>query len=538
MQPEGRGRRGSPGLCDGHHTGDLAALEAAGLDAGFDSGGEVSGRIRLADVEALAAVPGVERITMEPRVRLLDGTVAEMRVPWKVPPTAPWPGRGANVIVAVIDTGIDIFHDSFRKADNTTRILEIWDQDITAAGGANPPAGFQQIGKVYNAAAINAALAGSPPFNTIDNNGHGTHVAGIAAGNGRQDDRCSFPGRYVGVAPEADLVICRAIALPNGQSGAIRDALNWCAQAGTRNVDATHPVPRPVVINCSFGSDIGPHDGTAFLDRLVDQLLRPAGGPPPGLAVVVAAGNEGAGTTHENGIVAANGSATVAFTMPPGSSVADILDIWYNGTATLSVTLTAPPNPAVPGPNTVGPIAPGAGRLALPARADDDRRHRVDERRQEEHPDQLQHPAEDLGAAGTVAAHADRDRRDRGGVGRLDRDLAHRPVPDLRPGRERPGPAADRHRRLARHVAQRHHRRQLQGRRRHAFRQFLARAGCASRPERRSASSSRRSPRPAPRSPRRGAATTRTATPRAATSGSSTSRARAWPRRTWRASSR
>src|SRR5262245_17048864 len=183
--------------------GDAAALRDAGLQTGFDSGGKISGLIAFPDVERLEAVPGVKWIAMQPRVQiLLDGTVSEMRVPWKVPPTTPWPGKGAGVIVAIIDTGIDIFHESFKTAGGETRILELWDQGATT-GGSAPPAAFAQIGRVYSKPNINAALSAGPPFTSIDNNGHGTHVAGIAAGNGSQDDRCSFPGRYVGVAPEA-----------------------------------------------------------------------------------------------------------------------------------------------------------------------------------------------------------------------------------------------------------------------------------------------------------------------------------------------
>ena len=255
------------------YQGEVAPLRDAGLRTGFDSGGKIFGLIALRNVDALAAVPGVVSIVMEPRVKiLLDGTIKEMRVPWKVPPTEPWPGKGANVIVAVIDTGIDIFHDSFRKADNTTRILELRDQ-AAAAGGSNPPAGFTQVGRVYSKENIRDGLTAGPPFASVDTIGHGTHVAGIAAGNGRQDDRCSFPGRYVGVAPEADLVIVKAIGIPNP---AIRDAFQWCAQAGARHGG------KAVVINCSFGSDTGPHDGTSDIDDFVDEIRarrRSAGGP-------------------------------------------------------------------------------------------------------------------------------------------------------------------------------------------------------------------------------------------------------------------
>jgi hypothetical protein len=102
----------------------IAPLRDAGLETGFDSGGVVSGLIEFRNIEKLAALPDVVRIVQEPKVKIgLDGTIKEMRIPWKVPPTTPWPGKGAGVIVAVIDTGIDIFHESFRKADGTTRIL-------------------------------------------------------------------------------------------------------------------------------------------------------------------------------------------------------------------------------------------------------------------------------------------------------------------------------------------------------------------------------------------------------------------------------
>jgi subtilisin family serine protease len=341
------------------YTGDLKSLRAAGLEAGFDHDGVVSGLIALGDVEKLAALPNVVRIMREPKPRAgLDGTLKEMRVPWKVPPTTPWPGKGAGVIVAVIDTGIDIFHESFRKPDGKTRILELWDQGATT-GGSAPPTGFTATrGRVYSENDINTALGGDPPFHSIDDDGHGTHCAGIAAGNGKQDDRCSFPGHYVGVAPEADIVVVKYLGVSNGSS---REALHWCAQAGARHKDSSNR-DKPVVISCSWGSAYGPHDGTGDGDKEIDEILAPTTGPspPPGVAIVWLAGNSGNEESHDSGTVPANGSVTVPFTVREGSVQGDHLEIWYNGTSTLHLDLTAPPSQQFPGTRSTGDIGPGA----------------------------------------------------------------------------------------------------------------------------------------------------------------------------------
>ena len=110
-------------------------------------------------------------------------------------------------MVGVVDTGIDIFHHAFRNTDGTTRILSLWDQTLTAQAGEAPPAGFT-FGVEFTAATINAALtSGASSFRSTDTDGHGSHVAGIAAGNGSASGNCHGTGYYIGVAPAADLVI-------------------------------------------------------------------------------------------------------------------------------------------------------------------------------------------------------------------------------------------------------------------------------------------------------------------------------------------
>ncbi|HEX2730992.1 MAG TPA: S8 family serine peptidase [Polyangiaceae bacterium] len=338
------------------HQGDLEALEQAGLRGGYEVNGRVAGQIAFADLGRLATLPGLTRVTMQPNVRKgLDESIPETRVPWKL--ASGFPGKGHGVIIAVIDTGIDIFHESFRLPGNKTRILELWDQTATV-GGLPPPTGT--LGRLYKKEHIEPALvagpAATPAFGSIDTNGHGTHVAGIAAGNGSQDDRCSNPGKYVGVAPEADLVIVKAIDVPISDVDA---ALRWCAQAGARNGG------KPVVINCSWGALLGAHDGHDFDDQIVDSILLPSGNgsAAPGLAIVVCAMNEGYGDTHESGRLESNtlpgSTATIAFEMPANSTAPDPINIWYDSIGSFTVTVTAPASTAFPGTRTTGPFAPG-----------------------------------------------------------------------------------------------------------------------------------------------------------------------------------
>ncbi len=128
---------------------------------------------------------------------------------------------GAGCLVAVIDSGIDYAHPDFCNADGTTRIAALWDQTLQASAlnaaksetnsemEYKSPEGYAH-GTLFTRKEINLALAEQDPtirqklVPSRDISGHGTHVAGIAAGNGR-----ASMGKYRGVAFEADLLIVK-----------------------------------------------------------------------------------------------------------------------------------------------------------------------------------------------------------------------------------------------------------------------------------------------------------------------------------------
>lgn len=197
--------------------------------------------------------------------------------------------QGAGVIIAVIDSGIDLLHPDFWTNQGESRILALWDQqenrDNLEIEGKRfyAPKGYDR-GIVFFNEDITQYAAKIP---SIDTSGHGTHVAGIAAGNGR-----ASRGRYVGVAPQADLLIVkigRDTLTGFSRTTQIMEAVNWCMEfAKTRG--------QPIVINLSFGNNYGSHAGDSlletYLDVMADSYI---------CSIVTGTGNEGAERIHVGG---------------------------------------------------------------------------------------------------------------------------------------------------------------------------------------------------------------------------------------------
>ena len=121
--------------------------------------------------------------------------------------------RGRGVLIGFIDTGIDYTNPLFQNPDGTTRISSIWDQSLPEDRDILPPGvpdrypgSGASYGTEYTREQINAALASDTPLALVpstDTNGHGTFLAGIAAGG-------SLPAQdFTGAAPESELVVVK-----------------------------------------------------------------------------------------------------------------------------------------------------------------------------------------------------------------------------------------------------------------------------------------------------------------------------------------
>jgi subtilisin family serine protease len=212
-----------------------------------------------------------------------------------------------------------------------------WYQDNTAG---RPNFNPYNYGRLYTEAAINTALGQANPYGTGANqiccepwhrvnldgsisSEHGTHCAGIAVGNGREQNLNTAPV-HVGAAPQATIIYVRTQLLDNDMSrdatweDAILDGIEFCLTAA-----AFHGMP--IVISISQGNNLGPHNGASDFDQAVDNLLNSFFDR----SVVIAAGNDNDRDGYRTDQIAA--SSTANFRITDNRNTAMHLDIWYSG---------------------------------------------------------------------------------------------------------------------------------------------------------------------------------------------------------------
>ncbi|HEX8514597.1 MAG TPA: S8 family peptidase [Bacteroidia bacterium] len=202
---------------------------------------------------------------------------------------------GSGVVIGIIDTGIDFTHPDFRDSLGNSRIDFLWDQSL--AQDTNTPMPYN-YGQEWTNIQIDSGLASA--HNDLNYSGHGTHVAGIAVGNGLAT------GTHTGVAPKADIIVV-AIDFSSNSSTLISDAVDYIYSRAAA-------MGKPCVINASLGDYYGSHDG----QDLQAQMIRSMIDSQAGLAFVAAAGNGGNVPFHLGYTVTTDTSFT--YVEPSGSS--------------------------------------------------------------------------------------------------------------------------------------------------------------------------------------------------------------------------
>ena len=243
---------------------------------------------------------------------------------------------GKGVLIGVIDSGIEYANADFRQEDGATRIRFLWDQTVEGT----PPEGYR-IGSEFSAEQINEAL--QQPNRTmrlqkvpsVDSSGHGTAVAGVAAGNGRNSG-----GRYRGAAPDAELIIVK-LGNPGGvgfpRTAELMQAVDYIVQKAEM-------LQMPVSVNISFGNTYGAHNGTSLPERFLDAAAQIGR-----TLISVGTGNEGAEAGHTSGFVREGEETSVPLGVQERQG-AFSLQLWTDYTDVIGVTIKTPSG------ERVGPI--------------------------------------------------------------------------------------------------------------------------------------------------------------------------------------
>ena len=290
----------------------------------------------------LAAVPGVEFIE-KPKSLYFQAETGRITSCIDTVQFPPLSLRGRGVLVGIIDSGIDYENPDFRNEDGSTRIAALWDQSLPG----NPPRGYDR-GSEYTREQINEALEEENRevrrrlLPSIDVSGHGTAVAGIAAGNGRGSEGT----RYRGAAPDAELVVVKmGTPRPGGFSRTTELMLGV-----DYIIKKAMEMRLPVAVNISFGNTYGSHDGTSLVERFLNAAANTWKN-----VICVGSGNEGVSAGHAAGTVRDDEETIVELAVQerePSLSV----QIWKSYVDEMEISLVSPSGEqAGPLRETLGP---------------------------------------------------------------------------------------------------------------------------------------------------------------------------------------
>ncbi|MEH2136977.1 S8 family peptidase [Nostoc sp.] len=274
---------------------DLSYLSQYNIEVNQNSGSVRTAFLPIESLDVLSEEDVIHRIKPSRKLHLrMDSAMGAVKLP-DFQKKSKLTGKG--VIIGIIDSGIDPKHPAFAG-----RILHIWDQTL-------PGPGVTEGG--YGAEFTEAQLTISQ-----DTAGHGTHVAGIAAG---------ADTNYSGVAPEAELVIVRS----DLQDAHIADGVRYIFRVARE-------LGRAAVVNLSVGGHADAHDGSDSLSKVIDAETG------PGRIVCCAAGNEGNANIHGQATIPSGRTRGMRFNVPLNQIGIVWLNAWYSKDSELEVSVRSP----------------------------------------------------------------------------------------------------------------------------------------------------------------------------------------------------
>ena len=220
---------------------------------------------------------------------------------------------GKDIVIGIVDTGIDILNEEFLNEYGRTRIKYAWDQSVNSSSG-DSYAGEFPFGTYYAEEQLNRFVEeGNSVLRGEDN--HGNLLASIAA------------GRNNGIAVNSDLVVVKLkkakenlkelYGVRQGEAYSEADIMLAIAYI----LQCSYRLRKTVSILIGFGTNSGSHTGSAALEAYINNI-----GILRGVCVSVAGGNEGSAGHHTDGDIEENEQAVIEINVP--EKTAFTLEIW------------------------------------------------------------------------------------------------------------------------------------------------------------------------------------------------------------------
>ncbi|MCX6292370.1 MAG: S8 family serine peptidase [Bacteroidetes bacterium] len=262
--------------------GDVNAIREKTAELGgvfkYSAGNIAAIRLPLNKVKSLSNLASVTRIeNYDLKLQPMNDQVIIHNHAWEVQQgfNLPQGYDGSHVVIGIIDEGIDFTHPDFRNANGTTRIKYVWDQTYGPTAMSPQPYGY---GREWKGSQIDTTV-----MHHDGSSSHGSHVAGIAAGNGLALNN------YKGIAPNADIIVVKMnLNVPdNNFLTSLVDAVRYV-------FEKADSLNEPASINVSLGTYFGSHDGRDIQTIMIDTLIS----GHAGRSLTCAAGNAGSAPIH------------------------------------------------------------------------------------------------------------------------------------------------------------------------------------------------------------------------------------------------
>ncbi|MGN6477489.1 MAG: S8/S53 family peptidase [Flavipsychrobacter sp.] len=305
------GRQYMSGMIKVRDASVETAMKKMGVKIGTKAGNIWTVQVPVSQVRNFTSLIGIDYIQLdEPAIRSLDSARRATHADSVHGAVGMWmPYTGKDVVVGIVDAGFDYGHPVlFDTSGSKYRVKKVWEEKTTGT----PPSGFSYGNEITDSAAMWAK-------GTDDGQTHGTHVAGIAAGSGYGSSADNK--RFRGMAYQSDIVLV----------GITPDQSQWVSTGVSDMVDGINyvyqyaaSVSKPAVVNLSWGSPLGPRDGTSLFNQAVDNLTG------KGKIFVCSAGNNGQDNIHVQKKFTATDTIVSTFLALPTTPIGkrSWVDIW------------------------------------------------------------------------------------------------------------------------------------------------------------------------------------------------------------------